>query len=426
MSAGSSLLALTVVTAGVTLGAPAALAQRLACPLSEPGAVELDGMLDDWKGVAHSRAGGKDKDQSLDVRCSFDGERLALAFDVRDDRLVRLYKPTGKKLLGEDRLELTLGSGADAVTLVLRPGSERHAPRREQLVGGKPRPAPRWLAVEDSQQPAGWAVELELPLAQLPGWGGGAAEAQLSVTFQDADDPEVHAATALEHRVALGLGERPALLDRLLADLRLRPSDVVLDQQADLDRARPGRERVVVAGTALAVITDRYAYVTLPVAKAADLRGVQLADLRGDGSRVVVAVARQHGGIGSRDLLMVWHAVDGQLEQLLAVEVGKLAGPNRLTSAWALVPAGSRRDGAPGKGKARRKQAKGKARPQAGVELVVEAQPAVGWDEDTYEEQPADDVDPIHLPWDAARTGAVYWLDGDTVRSKVLAAPAPR
>ena len=33
---------------------------------------------------------------------------------------------------------------------------------------------------------------------------------------------------------------------------------------------------------------------------------------------------------------------------------------------------------------------------------------------------PPDDAEPIHLPWEDARHGGVYWLDGTTLRSKVL------
>ena len=59
-------------------------AVALACQLSEPASVDVDGMLDDWDGVAHARANGKDKDQSFDVRCLFDGAKLAVSIDVRD------------------------------------------------------------------------------------------------------------------------------------------------------------------------------------------------------------------------------------------------------------------------------------------------------------------------------------------------------
>ena len=95
-----------------------------------------------------------------------------------------------------------------------------------------------------------------------------------------------------------------------------------------------------------------------------------------------------------------WGASGGQLEQIFAVEVRKEADGNRLESTWKLV-----------------KKKKGK-----GMELRVEAQPAVGWDEDTFEEDSADDAEAIHLPWDDARTGGIYWLDRDTLRSKPIAA----
>ena len=47
---------------------------------------------------------------------------------------------------------------------------------------------------------------------------------------------------------------------------------------------------------------------------------------------------------------------------------------------------------------------------------------ATSFFDETFEEVAADDAEPIHLPWDAARVGGVYWLDGDTVRSQPLTA----
>jgi hypothetical protein len=155
---------------------------------------------------------------------------------------------------------------------------------------------------------------------------------------------------------------------------------------------------VVAGGKILGLIAEQYGYVELPVASAADVLKVELVDLRGNGGRVVLTQLRQFGGGGSRDIVALWGASGGQLEQLFAVEVGKEADGNRLESAWKLV-----------------KKKKGK-----GQELWVEARPAVGWDEDTFEEDSADDAEPIHLPWDDARTGGVYWLDGDTVRSRPI------
>ena len=84
-----------------------ARADELSCALAEAGMVSVDGMLDEWEGIAPARAGGKDKDASFDVRCVYDGARLALSVDVRDDVLTRIFKAKGKKLLGEDRVEVS-------------------------------------------------------------------------------------------------------------------------------------------------------------------------------------------------------------------------------------------------------------------------------------------------------------------------------
>ena len=48
------------------------------------------------------------------------------------------------------------------------------------------------------------------------------------------------------------------------------------------------------------VIADAFAYVKLPVAAATDVQKIELVDLRGDGSRVVLAQVRQSGGGGGR------------------------------------------------------------------------------------------------------------------------------
>ena len=47
-------------------------------------------------------------------------------------------------------------------------------------------------------------------------------------------------------------------------------------------------------------------------------------------------------------------------------------------------------------------------------------------DEDSFEEVQAEDAEPIHLPWDDARIGGVYWLDGTTLRSQPLARPVKK
>jgi hypothetical protein len=118
----------------------------------------------------------------------------------------------------------------------------------------------------------------------------------------------------------------------------------------------------------------------------------------------VLAHLRQRGGGGAREVLTLWNVEAGQLHLIRTIEVGKERGDGRLRSTWTVERATKWR------------QAKG-----AKKVLVVRAQPAVGWDEDSYGEAPAADAEPIHVPWDDDRHGGVFWLDaGDDLQTAPL------
>lgn len=377
--------ALVFAAALVILVAPrlAAAEPTVPCEAAEDDVVEIDGMVDDWTGVKPTRGGGVDKDASFDLRCLVTATTAWLVVDVRDERVTR-----GSK--ADDHVTISLGTGKPLV-LTLYPGVDRQAPKR--TLGGKA--VPKWLVIEDSLQPAGWSVELAVPLAKLPGWSASAAGVALAATLADGDIPR---GTTIEHTVewrgALAFAGKADLLTGFLAAARLPASAVTLDVQAELDPTVAGKERVVVAGDRVALLTDQFAFVQLPVARALDVLKVELIDLRGDGSRVIAARLRQRGGGAVRDVLMLWGASRGQLEPLGAVELGVERGAQRLVSTWKL---------AAGKPWAKR---------TGGARKVIEvrAQPAEGWDEDSYQEAIAHDAESIHLPWDDDRIGGVLWL----------------
>jgi hypothetical protein len=398
----TALLATLFVAGAAIAAGGTAHAQRLTCPLAEAQAIEVDGMLDDWSGVAPARAGGPDLDASFDLRCQYDGQRLQLVVDVRDDLVVRNAAARGALQAGEDRLELQLSAGAAPLIVVLFPGHMKHPPRR--TVAGAA--APRWLAVEDTQQRRGWSAELDVPLARVSGWSPSTPSLTARVVYHDSDRLAAAAAeSATTLAIELDLGEKKDLLQAFLQATRLKKKDLSIDAQVDVDRTRPGRERVVAGGPYVGIIADQYAFVQLPVKSGADVARIELADLRGDGSRVILAQVRQNGGGGTRTLLLGFTARGGQIEPLFSVEVGKEQAGRVLASRWRVVPRGGAHK-----------------RP----ELVVEASPAVGWDEDSYGEAPAPDADPIHLPWDDDRWGAAYWLAGDRVQSRPLSGKRPR
>ena len=378
-----------LATAAVTLVARRADAEpALPCVQAEPGSVEIDGMLDDWKGVARARAGGATADASFDLRCLFDGERVYLAVDVRDEKPARRPRFDKAHPDGDDHLRLELAG----LALTVVPGVDGIAPVR--LLAGK-KPVDKAIAIEDTLQARGWSVELAIPVARLTGWTPSVPALPARVVLRDSDVPK---AGTTEHEVVwaggLGFGQAGDLLAGLLADARLSKGQITLDARAEVDRSSAGPERVIAGGDVLALITDRYAFVKLPVAKPADVLKVELVDLRGDGSRLIAAHLRQRSGDHVREVLTFWTGGNGTLQQIYALELGKAHGGSRLRSTWTTEPA---------KGW---KQAKGARRV-----VVVRAQPAVGWDEDSYAEPESTDAEPVHVPWDDDRVGGVFWLD---------------
>ncbi len=388
MRSTRAVFVLALAVPAVVATARSAAAAPLVCVAAEPGSVEIDGMLDDWQGVARARAGGAERDASFDVRCLFDGDRVYLSVDVRDERVIRKPSLDPRKPAGHDHLVI----GLPGVGLALFPGVGKVSPAR--LLAGK-KLTDKALLIEDTLQPRGWSVELSIPVRRVTGWSPGAPTLDATVRLLDADVPDL---ALNEHEVTwageLVVGNATDLLAGLLTETRLTKAQLTLDAKADVDRSSPGPERVVAGGTVIALLTERYGFIKLPVDRAADVVKVELIDLRGDGTRLIAAHVRQRGGDGVRDLLTLWTGGNGTLQQVGAIELGKAHAGKRLRSTWQLEPA---------KGW---KQARGARRV-----LVVRAGAAVGWDEDSYGETPAGDAEPVHVPWDDDRLGGVFWLD---------------
>ncbi|MBK9033988.1 MAG: hypothetical protein IPL61_22425 [Myxococcales bacterium] len=255
------------------------------CERAADDVVEIDGMIDDWHGVKPTRAGGTDKDASFDLRCLVTATTAWISVDVRDERVTR-----GSK--ADDHLDLTLGAGKP-LRLTLYPGVDKLAPRR--TLAGKA--LPKWLLAEDTLQPAGWSVELAVPLAKIPGYGPSAPTLALPATLSDGDIPR---GTATEHTMtwtgALALGGKIDLLTTFLAAARLTPAAVTLDVQVDVDPTVPGKERIVAAGDRIALLTDQFSFVQLPVARALDVlegRAARPARRRHPGDRGAGTPARR-------------------------------------------------------------------------------------------------------------------------------------
>jgi hypothetical protein len=337
----------------------------------------IDGMLDDWPKPVLARVGVV-TDGAIELRCSWDGTALAIALDIKDDRVVRV-RGSGH----EDHVDVSIAAGGRPVAITVYPGT----PIAKSKIAAPPR-----VAVADSLQPHGFSIELRVPASQIPGFAAATSALALRVVFHDADLAAGGKDTDIELADSIELADRKDLLDDFLRTVRLRKADVRVDTMAELDPDRRGKERLVAGGTVIGVLTDQFAYVSLPAATAADVKSVELIPLGPRGQMIISAVVRQTGNGGSRDLLLLWTVWSGQLQPLAQIEVRKEIGANRLEAGWRIV--------------------KGARAP----ELWVEPKPAVGFTAQTWNEEPATDVDSIVLPWDTTKAGVGYVLTGAEVR----------
>ncbi|GAB4568420.1 MAG: hypothetical protein Tsb0020_21880 [Haliangiales bacterium] len=363
------------------------------CELVEPGFVEVDGLLDDWRDIASHRTAGAARDGNLGLRCAYDDQRVYIAVEIRDQDVVRKPGKQAKKA-GNDGLTMRLGlAGGAQATLTVSPGVDGIAPARSwrgrQLDSRRGAGA---IEIEDSLQKYGWSLELALPMSELDGLSAGVPGLSAEIRYRDVD--RSGGGRDAQFDGVLIFRASAEAYRSLLKTVKLTPGQVRLDVVGEFDDA-PGVERVVAGGKVLAVVTDRYAYMGLPVASAADVLKIEAVDLRGDGTRSIVALLRQHGNGGSRELLTVWGlAGGGRFERLLAAEISKTMGPRSLRNRWSIVPraSGAGRD----------------------IRVEVDDSDVKGWTEANYLEVQASDVRPILTPW-AEETAFLFSLEGNAM-----------
>jgi hypothetical protein len=370
----NSLTKLAVAGALLACLASRARAEDIVCGLAQDEVIQVDGLADDWDGVKPTLFAGPDrKDAAVSVRCNYDSQNVYLYVDVTDDWVVR-RGPRDKKG-AEDRISLEIGRARLQITPA---DPDRHLGRK--LVGKA-----RGLVLVDTRREHGFAVELGLPRASAG--LAGSPQTAFAVSFTDCDMKATAAADGTigsPPNSTLSVAEGDALYRQFLADQHYTARDVWFDQRADLDGA-PGDERVVAAGRTIGVLSDRYSFVQLPVAKK-DIVKLSLETLDwGKKRRSIVVQYIERSAEGSREVLTVWHvARDGAFAKVFAIEVAKASSAGRMVSTWSVVP--------------------GKAHKRAGCCLLrVQAATAKGFTEATWHESPATDMVPILLPWGEAR-----------------------
>ncbi|MBT8496280.1 MAG: hypothetical protein KJO07_24760 [Deltaproteobacteria bacterium] len=358
------------------------------CALVEPGFVTIDGRLDEWAQVRWAAVGGG-PDASFKLRCAYDRRKLYIALDVKDDRLIRTRQAQVK---AEDHVEIVLKGVGKPVKVRILPGS-RTAKRK--VISRRQ----RWLKVDDSLQPTGFSVEVELPRTKIPGVGPTTPLVFADIAFHDTDKATAYQIERVRRFKGVLYTEEGARTHRaFLRSLKLSTRDYRLDQLADVDTA-PGAERVVAAGRYLAVLSDTFSFMQLPVRAAKDVLEVRPVDFDGGGRSFIMTRYRQHGAGGSREVLTVWEVKANGFKPVVAAEIAKKIGAASLRSRWTLVARGKLRKLRPGE------------RPR-GFDLLLEAEEPKGVDASSWRETPASDVHPILLPW-SKDTVSLYVFEGN-------------
>jgi hypothetical protein len=368
---------LAVSLAVSIVGWGSAWATEVSCGPAEKGTITVDGLTDDWSDVPGVDAGGQDANASFTIKCNvIDGRTLALLVDVRDNYFVR----TARAAAGEDHLELLLGGRP----LVAFPGDAARI--KDKLSwGGKPA---KGVQSATALQPHGFAMELELPLSQVPGWKPGSPSIALAARFLDCDSK---AGLKTERTVELSgrivFAESDEALTAFLQDRGLQRSAVFWDKPMAL--GKKSGARAVMAGRFLAVLSDGFLFMELPFRDKKDLRDVRLIDLAGDGRDAIVMRYLERGGGGAREVLAVFRPVgESQLQRVFACEVAKSSAAGRIDDKASFVKRGRATD------------------------VVVEAGAASNLSAANWREAPAEDMVPILLPWGDDRR-ARYQFAGD-------------
>jgi len=351
------------------------------CDTTSLSELSIDGLLDDWKGSHVFARVGSPGDGAVELHCAWDGQGLALMFDIKDDRLIRV------KGGHEDHVTIALAAGGKPVSIDVYPGNSMAKPKYVK---------PAKVSVADSLQPGGFSVEVAIPANAIPEFSPSTPAFELEAVFDDSDAATGGDTTPLRIKQPIELGDRKDLLEDFLGTVRLKKTDIKLDTLVDLDPDHAGKERLVAGGTVIGVLTDQFGYVTLPAQSPSDVLEIKLLPLGPKGSQIISALVRQTGNGGSRDLLMLWTVWSGQLSPLVNIEVKKELSGNVLEATWKIV--------------------KGTKAP----ELVVEPKPAIGFTAENYQEIPADDADSILLPWDDKKSGIAYSVTGKSIERREL------
>ncbi|HNF98737.1 MAG TPA: hypothetical protein PKW11_11640 [Pseudomonadota bacterium] len=382
-------------------GTAAADATTIPCGLVEAGTIHIDGLTSDWDGVTPiipkvaPATAAAPRTLGVKVYCNYDDTSVYLMVDVDDDLMVRtkgggpeedhvqlafgIVSKAGE-LERIDRLRIWPGVAAQKLPRIVK-WEAKKSPKVIQGEGPvgrlKPLKGPPVMKVYDAMQQRGYVVELKMPKKIIPGYRDG-APLKFAVFVNDSDgsgkEHQSYAATSAVEKDAelseIGFEEGHSAFTELLHDLKLSDGDVHFNKNANVGEG-PGK--VVAAGKYLAFLGKGYCYQELAPSRK-DVTDVQLVQLDSDTFAVAARVIERNPS-GNREVLRLYK-LDGQrFVPIFQAEVGKEQGKNKLSVKVDYVKKGK------------------------GTDIELAPEPAVGFSEATWRELPAQDIEPLLLPW---------------------------
>jgi hypothetical protein len=393
----------------VLLLAREAGANEIPCSPVEPGTIQFDGLLNDWKGVdgvavdqESQIVKGKENwsgadDLSFEVYCNHDDKTLYLALDVRDEYFIRTAK---KGAAGDDHIIVHF----TGKQLVVYPGDLRGIPGR--ISWGKAGKA-KGVQMAEAMQKHGYSVELGIPLKSIPGYRAGVPSIPGAVWVADSDSKAkgqtetIMATAASAKQGSFSFAQAKADLTAFLKDKGYSAKDIRAKINADVV-GDSRQEQVLLAGKTIGVVGDGVpggGYVFLDIGvPAKDIYWLKVMDINGDGKGELITRYAERGRNGRRELLAVYRLDDsGKFTRPFAHEILKGQGERVITNRYVLKPR------------------KRKGKKKAGVDFLVDKPAAKGFTAETYQESPAADCFPILLPWGETKKRA-FRFDGDEIQ----------
>ena len=320
---------------------------KVMCRKTSAGSLAVDGLFSDWSGASKVKVRGSshlvgagnvsgDSDLSAEMSCLYTDDKVFLRVKVSDEYIVRFKK----RHMKQDHLLLLFNDGGSVKKLAFFPPDGRQK-ADYGWVGYRRRRRRKKLVLKKSQGVSasvirlskGYALELSMENADIPGYGAGSPAMKVSMVMADVDSkarPRVQARMGTGGMLASTLGQiqfegAQVLLKKFLEDQGLSRKHLKMNRLGNIVSGG-AMERVVIAKKKIAVLggditAGGYFYMKLPVHKSSHILKFAIRDMNGDGQDEILVRLRQMKNNRGREIYVVYRWINRGLRVIFGQEV---------------------------------------------------------------------------------------------------------